>query len=180
MNWVRLGQELAAARRTRKLKQRELADLAGVSLATVQAIEGGKTFARVTPTIRALARLVGWQEGSAEAVLAGGEPTYMPAAATGQLELLDHGAPEPAERDDWAERIPLRIREEVREGQVLDSGTYDLSQKDTDVQILVMIKAPSGATPEQIREYLQVWRRAERELRKIGESGEGEPEPNTQ
>lgn len=172
MNWPRFGQKLKAARVAKKLKQRELADLVGVSVATVQAIEGGASFARITLTVRALARAVGWQEGSEDVVLAGGDPVYVSVVdASEQLEIVDQdavpGEPEGDGGDDWAERIPLRIQEEVREGRVLDSGTYDLSETGSDVQLLVMIKAPSSATPEEIREYMRLWRRTERELREL-------------
>jgi transcriptional regulator with XRE-family HTH domain len=168
MNWVRLGQQLRAARRTKDLKQLELANLAGVSLSTVQAIEGGKAFARVTPTVRTLARLVGWQDGSAETVLAGGDPTPAPATAT--HEPLPQEPP--AEPESAYAHLPVRIREELKEGQFLDSGVYDISPEGSDVQMIVVIKGKTGATPEEIRRYMETVRRTERRLRQLNSPDE--------
>lgn len=176
MNWARLGRELAAARRAKKLKQLELADLAGVSLATVQAIEGGKSFARVTPTIRAFVRIVGWQEGSAETVLAGGDPN--PAVAPDSPVTTQVPIP-PADSDSAFAHLPVRIREELKEGQFLDSGVYDISPEGSDVQMIVVIKGKTDATPEEIRRYMDDVRRAERKLKTLNIADEESPDSNT-
>ncbi|MEU0181840.1 helix-turn-helix domain-containing protein [Streptomyces sp. NPDC006207] len=166
-NWIRLGDRLQAARKAKKLTQGELAELAGVSLATVQAIEGGKTFQRVTPTVRGLARLVGWTDDSPEAVLNGGDPTL--------ADTPDRPAAPPRNEVGQAGggslgHLPARIRAELEEGQVLDTGVYDLSPgDDSGAQLIVVIKAPSTATPAQIRQYMDEVRRAERKLRRIAD-----------
>lgn len=137
----------------------------GVSRGPIQSIERGHIkgvpFKKVTGTMRSYARILGWTDGSVDTVLAGGEPTHIPG--------LNEGL----------EGIPLRIREEVRGGRVLDSGTYDLSPDDTDLQLLVMVTVPASATAEQLRRYMQVWKRTERELKRISKTTESEPESNT-
>lgn len=74
--WARLGQALAAARRSQNLTQEELAARAGVSLGSVQRAESGavpKT--RMPITLHPIARALGWSEGAVDAVLFGSEPT---------------------------------------------------------------------------------------------------------
>lgn len=72
--WARLGQFLLRARRTRRLSQAELADLAGVSTASVQSAEAGTVpKSRMPYTLPAIATALGWPPGTVEAVLDGGD-----------------------------------------------------------------------------------------------------------
>lgn len=79
--WARLGQLLKQARLARGLKQRELADQANVSTASVQAAEAGavpKT--RMPTTLGPIATALGWPAGSVDKVLDGGDPPTAPSA----------------------------------------------------------------------------------------------------
>ena len=72
-NWARLGAALVAAREELGLQQQEVAQRIGVKRGALANIEHGR-IAKVTTTLRAYARLVGWTDDSLEVVLAGGEP----------------------------------------------------------------------------------------------------------
>lgn len=73
-DWARLGDAVRHARKSAGLKQDELADAVNVSRATIQAIERGDSFKKVTHTHRAIAAYFEWDPGSIETTLAGGEP----------------------------------------------------------------------------------------------------------
>ncbi|MFJ6615415.1 helix-turn-helix domain-containing protein [Streptomyces sp. NPDC091289] len=100
--WARLGHLLKQARLARGLKQGDVADLAGVSLASVQSAEAGTVpKARMPITLGPIATALGWKAGAIEEVLAGGEPTV--------------GAP----ADEWRDvSVQRQVDEEVAEGIV--------------------------------------------------------------
>jgi transcriptional regulator with XRE-family HTH domain len=171
-DWARLGRAFAQARAAAGLTQAGVAERIGVTRTPVQAIErghvGGKPFKKVTGTMRSYARIVGWADGAIERILDGEdeppllEATQSPAAAD-TVDGLD---------------LPIRIREELREGQILDSGVYELSPDGSDVQLIVVIKGKAGATPAEIRRYMETVRRTERRLRSISEADDTSPESN--
>jgi hypothetical protein len=145
---------------------------AGFALMTYMRVEDGlrvqaETYGKVE-------RAFGLTAGACQAVLDG---------ATG-LPLVDGGVvtvetAESSTDDNRWEDLPRRIREELREGQILDSGVYDLEGGGSDAQLLTLIKVPSDATPEQIKQYMQLIRRTEREVRRIADSADESPDSNT-
>ena len=73
--WARLGHLLKQARRAAALTQDQLAELAGVSTASVQAAEAGTVpKLRMPTTLGPIATALGWPVGSVEAVLEGATP----------------------------------------------------------------------------------------------------------
>lgn len=157
-DWVRLGRLLAEARKARGLTQADAADRIGVTRTAIQSIERGDERVKITGTMRGYARLVGWEDGALQEVVAGGEPS-----------MGTPGDREPAERprtlDDL--NLPPLVQEELREGQVLGAGVYDLTPEGSTAQLIVVVKGPSDATAEDIRRYAQAWRQAERRLRDL-------------
>ncbi|MDX3354698.1 helix-turn-helix transcriptional regulator [Streptomyces sp. ME01-24h] len=159
-DWVALGRAFASARKALDgMSQVQAAERLGVERGTIQGIERGISRAKVTPTMRSYARLVRWTDDSIDSVLAGGDPSLVEADA--------REARTPS--DDAFDGLPVRIRAELRKGQVLDTGVYDLSPEGSDVQMIVVIQGPSDATAEQIDEYMETVRRAERRLRRIAD-----------
>ena len=70
-DWERLGRAFAAARKAAEMSQVEAADQLHVSRTAVQAIERGRQsngapFLKITSTMRAYARLIGWTGGLAD------------------------------------------------------------------------------------------------------------------
>lgn len=68
----RLGRTIRAERTAQRLSQRALADRAGVAPLTVLYAEKGRP-AKLR-TLLAIERALGWEDGTAEAVLAGASP----------------------------------------------------------------------------------------------------------
>jgi transcriptional regulator with XRE-family HTH domain len=161
-SWVRLGAALAAARDAAGLKQEDVSQKLGVSRATVQNIEYGKGAKRITPGMRAYARLVGWTDDSIETVLADGEPTT--------ADVREDGAKSPAgPREVPTGDLPLRIVQELAEGDgpLLDATTITLSTPGSRARMTVVVRGEPDASPEEIRDALLAWRRAERRLQHL-------------
>lgn len=93
-DWTRLSAAIRTARKARGWTQHQLAEKAGIGFSTVQRLEGGAPFTRRPPSLDRIERALGWQLGSADAVLAGGdpEPTGSVDAAVPR-EAGDVGAP---------------------------------------------------------------------------------------
>ncbi|MCH0538366.1 helix-turn-helix domain-containing protein [Streptomyces sp. MUM 203J] len=164
MDWKRLGQLLAEERQALGMTQQQMAARLGVSRQPVYAIEHGGPFKRITSTMRTYAQLVGWEDGSIEAVLAGGQPVRrqrIGPAAVGEPIAAEERAKSRAVAEDGI-NLPPRIRAESTGGEVLDHGVFDLTPEDAGegVQLLVVVK--KGASPQGILRYLGEVKRKER------------------
>ena len=73
-DWTRLARAARVRRKALGLTQREVADRAGVNVMTIRNLEGLRTFARMPATIGKVETALGWAFGSAERIIAGGEP----------------------------------------------------------------------------------------------------------
>lgn len=79
-DWKRLGAYVVARRVELGYRsQQALDDVSGVSYRTISRLENGSKVGK--GTVRALERALRWQIGSAERILAGGEPVEMAGAA---------------------------------------------------------------------------------------------------
>jgi DNA-binding XRE family transcriptional regulator len=164
--WLRLGRALAQARKQASLTQNGVADAIGVTRSPIQAIERGDEVAKVTGTMRSYARLVGWTDDSIDAVLAGGEPTHL------RVEDLER---EGAQVRTGADDLPLRIIDELGEGQLLDTTVLDLTPGGSGARMIVVVRGAPEASAEEIRRDLMAWRRAQRHLQNLGDAGDDEP-----
>lgn len=174
MDWVRLGAAVKASRKAMGITQLQLGAAAGVSRATVQNIEAGQEFARVTSTLRVIERTLHWQEGSIELVLAGGDPV-----ALGVVPLPDP-VPEPARGGGGSVpgRLPLKVVRELEEGgPVLDARVLDLTPGGGGGKMIVVVTGEVDATPDQIRAALLAWERAELRLQS---NDEGDMPPSAE
>lgn len=163
--WEHLGQELKTARAADGITQEEIAADLGVSRATIQKIERGEPHTKVTPTMRAFARRVGWTDDSVQRILDGREPV-----------LLDA----PAARDEVAAKgisqestgLPLRVVDELEDdGALLDSVVIPLGSGG---RMVVVVKGEPGASPEDIKRNLEAWRKTQRHLQAVdGDEGSG-------
>ncbi|WP_329615627.1 helix-turn-helix domain-containing protein [Streptomyces brevispora] len=160
-DWARLGAALKAAREDLGLEQQQVAEQIGVKRGALRNIEIGD-FSRVTPTVRTYARIVGWTEASIDTVLSGGDPTKV-AAPSEESATVVTGTPE---------ELPLRIQAALAaDGPVLDTAVISLfgaEGADDDVQMVVVVKGRSTATPEQIHKALLQWERTEAQIRRSG------------
>jgi transcriptional regulator with XRE-family HTH domain len=159
-DWTRLGAALAAARDSHQLTQEQAASDLSISRSTVQAIEHGRTFKKVTPTIRAYARLLGWTDDSPERVLAGGEPVMRePRSDDAQAAENIAGAGARLPRD-----LSLSVLQSLQEGPLLDTEIVRVTTPDgREVRATIVVRGESDATPEELHQALIAWR--ERGLR---------------
>jgi transcriptional regulator with XRE-family HTH domain len=156
-DWGRLGEALKAARaaRTPKLRQEDVAASLGISRATLQKIERGDGFAKVTHTIRAYARLVGWTSDSPERVLAGDDP--QPAGGV---------SAEPEAARPLGEGLPMTVQDELeRKAAVVDTEVIQLPDG---THVTVIVKGASkNPSPEERANNLRAWRRVQGALREL-------------
>jgi len=147
----RLGEALQAAREGRrpKLTQPEAAQQLGVGRSTIQNIERG-AFAKVNRTVREYAALLGWPEGAAERVAAGGS-------------VEDDATPL---ESAVAEALPLppAVEYELRTNETLDSTVISLGPDDDDGHMIVVLQGRKGATPEEVARIAERYRKARRYL----------------
>lgn len=167
--WLRLGRALAQARKQAGLTQNGVADAIGVTRSPIQAIERGDEVAKVTGTMRSYARLVGWTDDSIDAVLAGGEPTHL------RVEDLEREAAESRQARAGADDLPLRIVDELGEGRLLDTTVLELTPGGGGARMIVVVRGAPEASPEEIRRDLMAWRRAQRHLQNLDDSGDDDP-----
>ena len=163
-DWERLGSTYATARKAVGLSQTQVAEQLHVSRTAVQAIERGRQsngtpFAKITGTMRAYARLLGWTETSPDAVARGGEPEEEAAAEAAQAERA-------------ASDLPPAVDRELRSGKTLDHAVVNIgSDEDDDTRIIVVLKGAENMSDEDIDRAWQRWRKTRRQLQAIpGES----------
>lgn len=159
-DWGRLAGALANARKAAGLTQDELAAMLGVGRSSVQKLERGHVYARVLPVHRAAARVLGWTEGSVDAVLGGGDPSRAPkspeAAPVGQpTSTVEEGAA--ALLDD----LTARVKGALLGGPVVDATAVPMSDGG-DVVIIWTGGEEQELTPAQRRRLEQQWHRIQR------------------
>lgn len=163
-DWERLGRTFATSREAVNLTQVAAAKALGVTRTPIQAIErgrqsNGRPFTKVTGTMRAYARLVGWTESSPARILDGQEPEQ----AT---------QPVSAPSDGTASDLPSAVDRELRSGKTLDHAVVNLGSKsDDDTRLIVVLKGAEDLSEEELDTLWQQWRRTRRHLQAIpGES----------
>lgn len=157
--WAALAAAARAAREARGLSQEKLAELAGVSEGSVQNLESGKPRTRMPQTVAKIEPHLGWAEGSARAILGGGQPTLLAAPR--------HGVTGPAAKDRIREKLPLRVVDELEsDDPLIDSQVIQLPGTGG-ARMTVVVHGRPDATPEEIQAALLAWRRAERKLQRM-------------
>lgn len=162
-DWQHLGREFAAARKAAGLSQVQAADQLRVTRSPIQAIErgrqpNGRPFNKVTSTMRAYARLIGWTEDSPEQILDGGQPEPAPEPPP---------VVEPPKSD-----LPPAIELELRSGKTLDSSVIHLGSEDDDTRVIVVLKGAEDISDEELDRRWQQWRKARRHLQGIASDTE--------
>ncbi|MER7151207.1 helix-turn-helix domain-containing protein [Streptomyces lydicus] len=163
-DWKRLAEAIKDARQALRLTQVDLASAAGVSESTVQNLEAGESRVRIPTSLPKIERALNWREGSAHAVLGGGEPTL--------------SAAPPDSDTGTVTELPLRIVQELADGPLLDTTVLDLTPLGSDARMIVVVKGTPDASPEQIRKDLLAWAAAQRYLENLGGSEGQSPSAN--
>lgn len=155
-DWERLGQAFAEARKAADLTQVQVAERLSVTRTPIQAIERGRQpngspYNKITGTMRAYARLVGWTEDSPHRILEGQEPQAAPQSAP------EHSA-------DTKSNLPPAIDLELRSGKTLDSTVVHLGSEEGDSRIIVVLKGAEDISEDELEELWLKWRRTRRHL----------------
>ncbi|GAA2485154.1 hypothetical protein GCM10010406_21760 [Streptomyces thermolineatus] len=157
-DWARLGSAVRARRDELHMTQVDLAKKAGVSEGTVQNIESGRAYSRRPPSLPRIESSLGWAPGSVSSILSGGSPTpsEQPAAEAPKKPSAS-----------YAEGMPLRVMQELSDGQVLDTEVLDLTVPGSDTRMIVVLKRDKAkdVDPDQLRAELEEWSRLQRKLR---------------
>lgn len=157
-DWKRLGRAIKAQREHLGMAtQQELATRAGVSRQTVISLEGGTERTRVPATIGKVEKALGWEPGTA-------------------TRILSEAPPEPSAAK-FADGMPVRVAQELSDGQVVDTEVLDLSVPGGKSRLVVVYKHDSEAaamTPEELRVAVKEWTRIQRALRHIAGDSEAE------
>jgi DNA-binding XRE family transcriptional regulator len=162
-DWESLGKAYAEARKAANLTQTDVAEQLQVSRTTIQAIERGalpkgSPFTKVTATMRAYARILGWTEASPSRIIDGGEPEPADPTAT--------AAPDEPQSD-----LPPAIAHELRSGKHLDSTVVHLGPESDDTRIIVVLRGAESLSEDELDDLLTKWRKTRRQLQALpGES----------
>lgn len=128
--------------------QVELAVAADVTRQTVQSLESGKERSRTPAALGKIERALGWEPGTATRVL----------------------TEQPSEAPRFAQGMPMRIAQELTDGQVVDTDVLDLTLPGSKSRLVVVFKHDSEAAdmaPDELRAALLEWTRIQRALRQI-------------
>ncbi|WP_199570615.1 helix-turn-helix domain-containing protein [Streptomyces murinus] len=139
--WTRLGQKLRAARIARGVEQQDAAERIGVKRGALHNIETGK-IAKVTTTVRTYAQLVGWADGSIEAVLDGGEPIEKSTSPETVREL-------PSD-------LSVHVQQSLSEGPLLDARVAEVSTPNGRVKATIVIRGEGGTSTEDLLAALRM------------------------
>lgn len=168
LDFDRLARMMVTAREARKWRQEDLATAAGISLSSVQNVEGARPFTRVPPSLRKLEKALGWAPGSAMDVLRGGEPTLVSGSVNGRAPNVTGGA------DDTSEirGLPAGIRAALSEGEHLAGDVIDLSEPGSGFRLIVVAQRGMYQSPEDIedlRKQMKEWMRIQSGIRRLVE-----------
>ncbi|MFD7554182.1 helix-turn-helix transcriptional regulator [Streptomyces sp. NPDC059835] len=158
-DWKRLGRAIKEQRdHLGMATQQDLADEAGVTRQTVQSLEAGKPRTRMPATISKIEKALGWEAGTAARILTG----------TGSDDTTT---------PRFAEGMPLRVAQELSDGQVVDTEVLDLSVPGSNSRLVVVFKQDAEAaamSPDELRAATREWTRIQRAIRQIAASDDAE------
>lgn len=150
-DWARLGDMLRSARVAQGLEQQDVAKEIGVKRGALNNIEHGR-IARVTPTVTAYARIVGWTDNSPRLVLDGRDPVERDAdPAQAAPEPVAARGPAP----DALAGFSLDVQQALREGPLLQSRVEEVATPSGIVRATIVIRGEDGAAPEDLLAVLR-------------------------
>ncbi|WP_282698062.1 helix-turn-helix transcriptional regulator [Streptomyces sp. CC208A] len=154
-DWGLLATEIKAARKARRMTQKDLAAAADIGFSTLQRLEAGQPFTTWPPSVDRVARVFGWTPESPRQILAGGKPTFADASA-GTRPARDRS-------------LPARVEQALAEGDLVDSEVLELPGG---LNIVVVGKSVGPRSPEEqaeLADALREWTRRQRKIRGIAE-----------
>lgn len=134
-DWARLGEKLKAARIARGMEQQDVAEKIGVKRGALHNIEKGN-IGKVTSTVLAYARLVGWTDQSVDLVLGGGDAADQSTGTETVREL-------PAD-------LSVHVQQSLREGPLIDARVAEVTTPSGRVKATIVIRGESGTSDENL------------------------------
>lgn len=169
-DWKRLASAVREARKRHDppLLQRGLAELADVSLSSVQTLERGAGYTRMPSAAYKVAQVLGWTTESIDVVLAGGEPTLRGLGDGAGADETVNAAPE------YASRLPLAVRDALSSGELVDTEVLDLGPDDSGMRMIVVVTREERSSDdiEKMRARLAQWAKKKGKLRSIASEDE--------
>lgn len=151
------------------MSQRDLARSAGVTPTTVRNVEGGRVFTRVPASVTQIERALGWTFGSADAVLAGGEPTLASASSPpdSQAEGREPARPGLApEEPSHVSTLPVGVRTALNTGETFATDIIRFP----DLELIVVVKSGTYEGDEgrrNLRKAMEEWLRVQQGIRDL-------------
>jgi transcriptional regulator with XRE-family HTH domain len=158
-DWKRLGEAIKSARRSLGgITQQDLADAAGVSKSTIQALEAGRVGDNPPPSLAHIERVFGWPRGTGTEVADG--------AAAPAPDGLHVQLPAPTSGTDWADQLPRLVREELQGNAILDADVIDVGRDGAPLKLVVLAisEKSTSLTPEELKAAQEQWQRSRRKL----------------
>jgi transcriptional regulator with XRE-family HTH domain len=157
-DWKRLAGAIRQAREAAGMTQIDLAGRADIASGSVQNLESGRERSRIPQSLAKVEQALGWEPGSGVAILRG--------TVSRPRRIGEEPAEDPPRSPSG---LPLRVIDELEDGPLLDSTVLDLGD-DSGARMIVVVRGKPGASPEEIHEALQAWRRMERRMQQPPES----------
>jgi transcriptional regulator with XRE-family HTH domain len=154
-DWTRLSNAIRDARNALQMTQDDLARHAGISVATIKNLEGGRGFVRWPKTMGKVELALDKPEGWARA------------------QALGQGDAPPRARSP-IRRLPAGVQAALDEGETLAADVIDLSRPGSPFQIIVVAQVGVYQTPddiERLRDQMEEWFRVQRALRELTSDG---------
>ncbi|TXS21397.1 XRE family transcriptional regulator [Streptomyces sp. ms191] len=151
-NWQSVADALRASRLAAGMSQEELAERASTSRSTIQNLESGQPRKRISRRMQEIAAILGWPDGHIEQLLAGsvsGPPAKNPPLANPETSTT---------RTD----LPFAVAHELDAGDLVDTKVIEL--EDSGARIIIVVRAAEGATPEQMSQALEEWKRMQMQI----------------
>ena len=146
-DWAHLGQKLKAARAAREIPQQDLAEAIGVKRGALHNIERGD-IRKVTPTVLAYAREVGWAEGSIERVLDGGDPVERE-TGPGESDSAEQKSESAGEYEAPSD-LSLLVRQSLKEGPLIDARVAEVTTSAGRLKATIVVRGEDGAPMEEL------------------------------
>jgi hypothetical protein len=161
-----LAARITARRRELGLAPVDAARLAGVTRQAWAAWE--KDTVPSDKNWGAIERALGWERGSVNRIVSGGDPTLASESVNGRAPSVTSGADEASE----IRGLPAGIRAALSEGQHLAGDVIDLSEDGTGFRLVVVAQTGLYTTSEDIdrlREEMKEWMRIQSGIRRLVE-----------
>lgn len=144
--WERLADAIRLRRDDLGLTQVSLATRAGVSLTTIQNLEGGRRYTRLPNKIDKIERALEWAPRSCAAVLRGGEPTLLSVSGTSPHATQPAAT---ADQNPGDSTLPVSVRRALENGETFAADVITIRG----LNLIVIAKA-GAYTAEDVEEAL--------------------------